>query len=112
LIPRRRREEKSYPGAARVSEEIASGPPRLRMGITMESMPDKEGDEIQSLEGQNIGKVTSAGFGHSVGAPIAMGYVDRAFAKAGTAVRLSTAGEVVAGALVELPFLPHRFYRG
>ena len=45
----------------------------------------------------SIGKVTSGGFGPSVNGPIAMGYVERAFAAPGTAVQLDRARQADAG---------------
>ena len=35
----------------------------------------RQGVEVQCLEGNTIGAITSGGFGPTVGAPVAMGYV-------------------------------------
>ena len=59
-----------------------------------------------------IGKVTSGGFGPTVGGPIAMGYVERSFAEPGTLVVLIVREKEIAASVVALPFVPHRYRRG
>ena len=85
-IQKRRRAEGGFPGAKRIQDALANGPARLRVGIRPDGRaPAREGAEIVSADGAPIGVVTSGGFGPSVGAPIAMGYVTRAHAAVGTA---------------------------
>jgi aminomethyltransferase len=40
-----------------------------------------------------------------------MGYVETAFAKVGTEVQLSIRGQMRAGEIAALPFVPHRYVR-
>jgi aminomethyltransferase len=111
-IPRRRRQDGGFPGAARIAAEIAEGPQRVRVGIKPEGRaPAREGAEIRSGDGAAIGKVTSGGFGPTVGAPIAMGYVERRYAEPGTALVLIVRGKELAATVVPLPFVPHRYRR-
>ena len=110
---KRRREEGGFPGAARIRKELAEGPSRLRVGLRPEGRaPAREGAEIQSAEGKPIGVVTSGGFGPTVGAPVAMGYVDAAHAETGTPVQLIVRGKPLAARVADMPFAPHRYYRG
>ena len=112
-IQKRRREEGGFPGAERVLAELRDGPRRLRVGLRPEGrIPAREGAEIKSSEGAAIGKVTSGGFGPSLGAPTAMGYVERAFAEPGTPVALVVRGKDIPTTVAALPFVPHRYYRG
>jgi aminomethyltransferase len=112
-IQKRRREEGGFPGAERVLAELRDGPRRLRVGVRPEGrIPAREGAEIKSSDGTPIGKVTSGGFGPSLGAPIAMGYVERAFAEPGTPVALVVRGKDIPASVAALPFVPHRYYRG
>ena len=112
-IQKRRREEGGFPGAARVLGELQQGPSRRRVGIAPDGrMPAREGAEIRAADSTPIGKVTSGGFGPTVGAPIAMGYVERQFAEPGTAVILVVRGKELPGKIVALPFVPHRYHRG
>src|SRR5262249_61766818 len=88
-IPPRRRQEGGFLGAARVQQEIAEGPARRRVGLKPEGrQPAREGAEIRKPAGGAIGKVTSGGFGPTVGGPIAMGYVDTGSAEPGTPAML------------------------
>ena len=110
---KRRREEGGFPGAERIQRELAQGPSRLRVGFALEGRaPAREGTEIQSTHGAVIGKITSGGFGPSVGAPVAMGYVEAAYADADTPVRLIVRGKALPARVVEMPFAPHRYFRG
>ncbi len=83
------------------------------MGIRPDGRaPAREGAEIVSADGAPIGVVTSGGFGPSVNAPIAMGYVARAHAAVGTLVGLMVRGRPLSARVVALPFHPHAYYRG
>jgi aminomethyltransferase len=112
-IQKRRRAEGGFPGAKRIQDALANGPARLRVGIRPDGRaPAREGAEIVSADGAPIGVVTSGGFGPSVGAPIAMGYVTRAHAAVGTPVSLMVRGKPLSARVVALPFHPHAYYRG
>jgi aminomethyltransferase len=112
-IQKRRRQEGGFPGAERVLGELQQGPRRRRVGIAPDGrMPAREGAEIRATDGTPIGKVTSGGFGPTVGAPIAMGYVDRAHAEPGTPITLMVRAKELSAKVVALPFVPHRYHRG
>ena len=110
---KRRREEGGFPGADRIQKELAEGPSRLRVGILPEGRaPAREGAEIQDEAGNKIGVVTSGGFGPSVGGPVAMGYVEPAHSRTGTPLQLIVRGKPLAARVADMPFAPHRYYRG
>jgi aminomethyltransferase len=112
-IQKRRRIEGGFPGARRIQTALANGPNRQRVGVRPDGRaPAREGVEIASEDGARIGVVTSGGFGPSVGAPIAMGYVARAYARVGTPVSLMVRGKPLSARVVALPFYPHAYYRG
>ena len=95
------------------SRQLAQGPARKRVGIRPDGRaPAREGTAIADPDGSDIGRVTSGGFGPSVGAPVAMGYVDAAHATAGTALSLTVRGSARPARIVRLPFVPHRYHRG
>jgi aminomethyltransferase len=111
-IPKSRRVQGGFHGASRIQNEIAQGPSRVRVGLLLEGKaPAREGAIITSRDGQEIGIVTSGGFGPSVNAPIAMGYVPPAFASHGTCVHLVVRGKPLLAHVVSLPFIPSRFKR-
>jgi aminomethyltransferase len=111
-IQKRRRLEGGFPGADRIQRAFEGGPSRVRVGLRPEGRaPAREGAAIVSADGAPIGIVTSGGFGPSVGAPIAMGFVDRAHAAAGTPVGLIVRGKTLAARVAPLPFHPHAYHR-
>ncbi|MEQ8394238.1 glycine cleavage system aminomethyltransferase GcvT [Thalassobaculum sp.] len=112
-IGKRRREEGGFPGAARIQAELADGPARRRVGIKPEGRaPAREGTEITAADGRAIGRVTSGGFGPSVDGPVAMGYVETAFAKDGTDVQLVVRGKPMPARVARLPFVAPGYKRG
>jgi len=111
-IQARRRREGGFPGAAVIQRQLAEGPPRRRVGLRPEgSAPAREGTEILDAAGNAIGRVTSGGFGPTVSAPVAMGYVAAAAAAPGTPVQLVVRGQARPARVVALPFVPHRYKR-
>ena len=112
-IPKRRREQGDFAGAERVLSEIARGPSRRRIGLRPEGRaPAREGAEMVDGAGRAIGRVTSGGFGPSVGAPIAMGYVEAAQSAPGTPLSLVVRGKPLAASVAAMPFRPHAYFRG
>jgi aminomethyltransferase len=112
-IQKRRRIGGGFPGAQRIQSALAHGPKRRRVGLRPDGRaPAREGTEIVSSNGARIGVVTSGGFGPSVGAPVAMGFVQSDFAAIGTPVGLVVRGRPLSARVVALPFYPHAYYRG
>jgi aminomethyltransferase len=112
-ISKRRRAEGGFPGAARISKELAEGPARKRVGIRPEGRaPARDGTAVSDSAGHAVGTVTSGGFSPSLAAPIAMGYVVAAAAAPGTALSLDVRGRSLAARVADLPFVPHRYHKG
>jgi aminomethyltransferase len=112
MVSKPRRECADFPGAPRILSEIKDGPVRKRVGIKPAGRaPAREGVEVQSADGASIGVVTSGGFGPSVNGPVSMGYVDKAFAKSGTPVKLIVRGKPMDAEVAPLPFVPHNYKR-
>jgi aminomethyltransferase len=112
-IQKRRRLDGGFPGAKRIENALANGTDRQRVGLRPDGRaPAREGTEIVSADGAPIGVVTSGGFGPSVNAPIAMGYVARGHAAVGTPIGLMVRGKPLSARVVTLPFHPHAYYRG
>ncbi|MEM8855299.1 MAG: glycine cleavage T C-terminal barrel domain-containing protein, partial [Pseudomonadota bacterium] len=67
-------------------KELADGPSRKRIGLSVDGrVPARAGATLMDGEAE-LGIVTSGGFGPTVGAPIAMGYVAPGKAAPGTAL--------------------------
>ncbi len=110
-IHKRRRESGGFPGAERILRELAEGTSRRRVGIRPEGKaPARDGTPIEDA-GRTVGIVTSGGYGPTVAAPIAMGYVPPALAAPGTALSLPVRGRALAATVTPMPFVPHRYYR-
>ncbi|MCC6864030.1 MAG: glycine cleavage system aminomethyltransferase GcvT [Rhodobacteraceae bacterium] len=101
-----------FPGADRILAEFAAGPKRLRVGLRPEGRaPMREGTELFTIDGDRIGIVTSGGFGPSVEAPVAMGYVFASSATVGTVLLGEVRGKRLAVTVCDLPFYPTRYKR-
>ena len=112
-IPRERREQGGFPGAAVIRRQLEQGAARKRVGILPEGKaPAREGTVVIGPDGKETGVVTSGGFGPSVGGPVAMGYVAPALATVGTELGLVVRGTTHAARVVKLPFVPHRYFKG
>ncbi|HIP77930.1 MAG TPA: glycine cleavage system aminomethyltransferase GcvT, partial [Kiloniellaceae bacterium] len=84
-----------------------------RVGLLPEGRaPVREGAPLKDSDGQDIGRVTSGGFGPSVGGPIAMGYVTAEQASEGTVVQAEVRGKLLPCRVAALPFVKHNYYRG
>jgi aminomethyltransferase len=111
-VAKSRRERADFPGAERILKQIADGPAQKRVGFALKDRaPAREGAEI-AVDGETVGVVTSGGFGPTVGAPVAMGYVRADLARPGTAVDLMVRGKARPAEIAKMPFAPHRFHRG
>ena len=67
-----------FPGAEKILAQLENGAPRRRVGLRPEGRaPVREGAALfaDTASSEPIGKVTSGGFGPSLNAPVAMGYL-------------------------------------
>jgi aminomethyltransferase len=111
-IGKRRRAEGGFPGADRIRKELTEGSARKRVGIRPEGRaPAREGTPVLSADGREIGRITSGGFGPSVGGPVAMGLIDAGFAAPGTAVSLLIRDKAHPAVVAALPFVTANFHR-
>ena len=111
-IGKRRREEGGFPGADVILGQIKNGAPRKRVGILPDGRaPAREGTEIQAPDGTSIGTITSGGFGPSLEAPLAMGYVTTEHAAAGSAVNVVVRGKALPAKTAKMPFVPNGYKR-
>ena len=67
---------------------------------------------IVDAQEQVIGRVTSGGFGPSLGGPLAMGYVQSEHAALESEVFAQVRGKLVPMQVVRTPFVAQRYYRG
>ena len=94
-----------YPGADIVGEQIENGAPRKRVGLAIDGRAPVRAHTELYLGEEKVGEVTSGGFGATLNAPIAMGYVQAAHAAVGTKLVAKVRGKDVAVEIVAMPFV-------
>jgi aminomethyltransferase len=112
-IGKRRKTELGFLAAEKIMARVLGGTSKKRVGIRPDGRaPARDGTEIADKTGRIIGHVTSGGFGPSLNAPIAMGYVETEFAADGTEIDLMVRGKALPARIAPMPFVPHRYKRG
>ncbi|GAA6202392.1 glycine cleavage system aminomethyltransferase GcvT [Aquicoccus sp. SU-CL01552] len=103
-----------FPGAAQVLDQLDNGPARKRVGLRPEGRaPMREGVDLFAAQegGAPVGRITSGGFGPTVGAPVAMGYLPADLSAPGTTVYGEVRGKRLPATVTALPFVPANFKR-
>ena len=103
-----------FPGAEVILPQLEQGPPRRRVGLKPQGRaPVREGAPLFADEAspQPIGKVTSGGFGPSINAPVAMGYLPVMHAGTGRLVFAELRGQRLPLQVTPLPFVAHAYHR-
>jgi aminomethyltransferase len=97
-----------FPGAGTILSQIAAGPDRRRVGLRPDGRAPVRGGAPLCLGDTDlsVGEVTSGGFGPSLGAPVAMGYVRADLATPGTALTAELRGKRLPITVARLPFVP------
>ncbi len=99
-----------FHGEAVIFGQLEHGVNHYFTGIKLETkVPARTGVTIATLDGTEVGKVTSGGFAPTVDAPIAMGYVQRETMQSEAAVNLIVRGKPQLARLTNLPFVEHRY---
>jgi aminomethyltransferase len=103
-----------FPGADHILSQLEKGATRRRVGLRPEGRaPVREGaalfaDETSSI---TIGAVTSGGFGPSLNAPVAMGYLPSAQAATGSRVFAELRGQRLPLTIAPMPFVANTYKR-
>jgi aminomethyltransferase len=103
-----------YLGAETVLGQLASGASRRRAGLKPEGRaPVREGAPLfaDQTSSEQIGTVTSGGFGPSLNAPVAMGYVSTRLATNGTQLFAEVRGQRLPLRVAGTPFVPNTYKR-
>src|SRR3954471_6359484 len=103
-----------FPGAENILGQFEKGASRRRVGLRPEGRaPVREGAPLfaDTTSTGVIGKVTSGGFGPSLNAPVAMGYLPSALAANGTQVFAEVRGQRLPLQVAAMPFVPNTYKR-
>jgi aminomethyltransferase len=105
--------EGGFLGADKILKHLADGAPKKRVGFLVEGRaPVREGAEIADNDGNIVGVITSGGFGPTLQAPLAMGYVTTALAAVGTQLNAIVRGKLRPMTVTKMPLVPQRYHRG
>jgi aminomethyltransferase len=103
-----------FPGAEKILTQLTNGAARRRVGLRPEGRaPVREGSALfaDAASSLPIGTVTSGGFGPSLNAPVAMGYVPTALSAPGTLVFAEVRGQRLPLRVTATPFVPNTYKR-
>ena len=101
-------------GADKILAQLENGAPRRRVGLKAEGRaPVREGAALfaDSASVEPVGSVTSGGFGPSLNAPVAMGYLPASLAAPGTQVFAEVRGQRLPLKVAATPFVPNTYKR-
>ncbi len=103
-----------FPGAEVILGRTQIGRTPKLAGLAPEGRaPMRAGTKLfeKEADADPVGEITSGGFGPSVGAPIAMGYLPARLAGLGTKVFAEVRGKRLAAEVTRLPFHPRSYKR-
>ena len=104
-IGKKRRDEGGFNGWEKIKNILDNGCSRIRVGILPEGrIIAREGTKIFSMEGEEIGKITSGTFGPSVNASVAMGYINSDSSGVGNKIKIEVRGKKYDAKISQLPF--------
>jgi aminomethyltransferase len=101
-------------GAEAILAQFDTGAARRRVGLRPEGRaPVREGASLfaDSTSSEPIGKVTSGGFGPTLNAPVAMGYLPSSHAANGSTVFAELRGQRLPMQVAPTPFVPNTYKR-
>jgi glycine cleavage system T protein (aminomethyltransferase) len=103
-----------FPGAEKILAQLEAGAPRRRVGLRPEGRaPVREGTPLfaDAVSAEQIGAVTSGGFGPSLNAPVAMGYLPSSLAASEGLVFAELRGQRLPLRTAPMPFVPNTYKR-
>jgi aminomethyltransferase len=103
-----------FPGADKILAQFDKGAARRRVGLRAQGRaPVREGALLfaDATSAEAVGKVTSGGFGPSLNAPVAMGYLPTSLSGNGTNVFAEVRGQRLPLHVAPMPFVPNTYKR-
>ncbi|MGJ4962587.1 glycine cleavage system aminomethyltransferase GcvT [Bradyrhizobium sp. HKCCYLRH3061] len=103
-----------FPGADKILAQFDGGATRRRVGLRPEGRaPVREGAALfaSADSGEPVGKVTSGGFGPTLNAPVAMGYVPTTLSALDTPLFADVRGQRLPLRVAAMPFVPNTYKR-
>jgi len=110
-VGKRRRQAFDFLGGHVVKQQIADGVAIRRVGFISAGAPARQHSEVLAPDGSKVGEITSGAFSPCLKKNIAMGYVDKAYAKAGTELKVSVRGKQNDATVTKMPFVPVHYHK-
>merc|ERR1712113_868352 len=111
---RRAGAKNAFIGSERVLAQIADKSlyTKLRCGLTpLSGPPAREGAVIETLDGKEVGTVTSGTMSPCLRKNIAIGSVDKPFNKQGTDLQVVVRNKRYPAVTTKMPFVPTKYYK-
>ncbi|WP_316167073.1 MULTISPECIES: glycine cleavage system aminomethyltransferase GcvT [unclassified Bradyrhizobium] len=103
-----------FPGADKILAQFDGGATRRRVGLRPEGRaPVREGAALfaSADSAEPVGQVTSGGFGPTLNAPVAMGYVPTTLSALDTPLFADVRGQRLPLRVAAMPFVPNTYKR-
>ena len=105
--------EGNYLGFETIMRHLNEGSELKVVGLQPEGrMPVRDGAMIEDELGNNVGKVTSGGFGPSINRPIAIARLKKSYIEKNSKLFALVRDKKIAVEVVSLPFVKQNYYRG
>ena len=105
--------EGNYLGSKVIMNQIENGSDTKVVGLIPEGrMPVRDGAIIQDENGNQVGYVTSGGFGPTLNQPISIARLETKFTNSQSKIFALVREKKIAVEIVKLPFVKHNYYRG
>ena len=105
--------EGNYLGSKVIMNQIENGSDTKIVGLIPEGrMPVRDGAIIQDEYGNQVGYVTSGGFGPTLNKPISIARLETKFTNSQSKIFALVREKKIAVEIVKLPFVKHNYYRG
>ena len=105
--------EGNYLGDQVILNQLENGSDTKVVGILPEGkMPVRDGAIIQDENGNQVGYVTSGGFGPTLNKPISIARIETKFNQSQSKLFGLVRDKIIAVEIVKLPFVEHNYYRG
>ena len=105
--------EGNYLGFETIMKHINEGSESKVVGLQPQGrMPVRDGAMIEDELGNNVGKVTSGGFGPSINRPIAIARLKKSYIEKNSKLFALVRDKKIAVEIVSLPFVKQNYYRG
>ena len=112
-IGKARRDACDFLGGDVIKKQMADGVTVRRVGLVAPAgAPPRQHADVLCPDGKVIGEVTSGAFSPCLKTNIALAYVPKEFAKAGTQLQVSVRGKANPATVTKVPFVANNYYKG